>query len=352
MENKNQNVIDEITQALENKEKEDKDFENSVKYVDISTFDIEKSSIKEQTDILKNIFSAVSTTEVVCVQSGYSAVLSALTYKDILTIMNANVSSYESKLNLFKTIYNKITRLSFCKNYNEAKPSFEEWLALTAYGDLDTLLFGLYNSTFQEKSTISFECPYCKAENVISINNSSLIQISGDRNKFSKLVEEIAQNSDSIEKMGEYSSISLNGENQKRNLKSFVLPDSQIVCSVKLPSMKDVLQVLKTISEDTLAQHKDDEISVFLTIYKILIKGKNDKYSVINDKKDVLQLMGLLSLKDISVLRQISLKMIEEKHIFYQINKETCSECKKDIFNIPIDIESLLFFQISEKQLI
>lgn len=342
--------LDKLTEILEKENSLKESSKSKLNYVDIDSFQIDQPTVETQKASIENIFGQVSSYEVVCLQSGYGATMSALTYKDILTITNANVSSYEARKNLLNTIYKKIQKLSFCEE--NKKPKFDEWLKMTSYGDLETLLYGIYCATFQEKSSVNVLCPYCEKEGTISINNNELIQTEGNKAEISNEIDEISKNADSIDKVMDYSIISIDEKHKKKNIKSLMLNKSKMVFNIKRPTMYEILDILKNMKEDVIASLSSDTFNMLLCTFSIYVKNKdNDKYFVVKNKNDIVTIINMLSVEDVSDLKQAIDNILEEKYIYYKIKKTTCPNCKKEIYNIPMDIESLLFFQISEKQL-
>ena len=57
-----------------------------------------------------------------------------------------------------KIIYNNIEDMSI------TKPSFSNWLKITALTDLETLLFGLFASTYPKESEVTIGCENRKCE--------------------------------------------------------------------------------------------------------------------------------------------------------------------------------------------
>lgn len=342
--------LDKLTEILEKENSLKESSKSKLNYVDIDSFQIDQPTVETQKASIENIFGQVSSYEVVCLQSGYGATMSALTYKDILTITNANVSSYEARKNLLNTIYKKIQKLSFCEE--NKKPKFDEWLKMTSYGDLETLLYGIYCATFQEKSSVNVLCPYCEKEGTISINNNELIQTEGNKAEISNEIDEISKNADSIDKVMDYSIVSIDEKHKKKNIKSLMLNKSKMVFNIKRPTMYEILDILKNMKEDVIASLSSDTFNMLLCTFSIYVKNKdNDKYFVVKNKNDIVTIINMLSVEDVSDLKQAIDNILEEKYIYYKIKKTTCPNCKKEIYNIPMDIESLLFFQISEKQL-
>ena len=345
----NSKLIQEISESIKQETQKKQEQLSKIQYVDFDDIELENTSVDSQKNAIENIFGKISSYEVVCIQSGYSATLSALNYKDILTITNAAVSSYETRKNLLNTIYKKIIKMSFC---GEKKPKFEEWLKITSYGDLETLLYGIYCATFQEKSSISFDCPYCKENIVATINNASLVQVEGNKLELSKEINDISLHADSLSAVESYSLVSATGDNKKRNIHNIKLEKSGIIFSIKLPTMAEVLNLLKTVDESVLVKLNADNFNILLVTSSIFVKKENGKYFSILNKNDIIHMIDMLNVDDFATLKTAVYDLIEKKHIYYQISKQQCSHCKKDIFNIPINIEDLRFFQISEKQLI
>ena len=342
--------LSKLTEILEKENSLKESSKSKLNYVDIDSFQIDQPTVETQKASIENIFGQVSSYEVVCLQSGYGATMSALTYKDILTITNANVSSYEARKNLLNTIYKKIQKLSFCEE--NKKPKFDEWLKMTSYGDLETLLYGIYCATFQEKSSVNVLCPYCEKEGTISINNNELIQTEGNKAEISNEIDEISKNADSIDKVMDYSIVSIDEKHKKKNIKSLMLNKSKMVFNIKRPTMYEILDILKNMKEDVIASLSSDTFNMLLCTFSIYVKNKdNDKYFIVKNKNDIVTIINMLSVEDVSDLKQAIDTILEEKYIYYKIKKTTCPNCKKEIYNIPMDIESLLFFQISEKQL-
>ena len=342
--------LEKLTEILEKENSLKESSKSKLNYVDIDSFQIDQPTVETQKASIENIFGQVSSYEVVCLQSGYGATMSALTYKDILTITNANVSSYEARKNLLNTIYKKIQKLSFCEE--NKKPKFDEWLKMTSYGDLETLLYGIYCATFQEKSSVNVLCPYCEKEGTISINNNELIQTEGNKAEISNEIDEISKNADSIDKVMDYSIVSIDEKHKKKNIKSLMLNKSKMVFNIKRPTMYEILDILKNMKEDVIASLSSDTFNMLLCTFSIYVKNKdNDKYFIVKNKNDIVTIINMLSVEDVSDLKQAIDDILEEKYIYYKIKKTTCPNCKKEIYNIPMDIESLLFFQISEKQL-
>lgn len=284
--------------------------------------------------------------QVTCAQSGYTAKVSALVYKDIVDITNSSLSNYESRKQIYKTIYSKIAGYSA----DDWRPTFDEWCKFTSLGDVETLFYGLYCATFPDSSTVKYECPFCGSANVINVSNNSLIHTAYDKQEMMALSDRISREASTVDKIKEFSSV-VKSDLNPGNTKSVRLPDSKMVFTLRLPSLATTLDLLRTFDESALAKESNDSINVFLTTAELRIPNASGKYSKVDSPKDVMRIIGMLSVNDFAALKAIVMKMLEDKHITYKIEDQICSKCGRKVAEIPLDIESLLFFQISEKQL-
>ena len=329
---------------LGNEKAKQESIENMTEYVDLDEIKFAKASIQAQQESIVSIFNSKPAYQVVCSQSGYMAKVSALVYKDIVAITNSNLSNLETKRETYRVLFSKITGYSAQK----WRPTFEQWLEATSLGDVETLFYGLYCATFQDESTIRFDCPYddCGETNIIKINNKQLIRVE-DRAEMLELTNRISKEADTVEKIKEFSSVVKN----KTNMKNLRLPESKIIFTIKLPSLAKVLDVLKTYSDAELATLSNDALNIILSTEAVAIPDSEGNYSYITDKKDYAGVIEMLSVSDISVLKNVVTKLFASKHITYCVEHQECTACKRKINKIPLDMEALLFFQISEKQL-
>lgn len=335
-------LLNELVSAYKANMSPEEKLDNDIELVDIDSIKYETSSITDQRNSITSIFNAKPSYQVVCAQSGYMAKVTSMVYKDIVAIMNSNLSTYESKKETYKILYSKIA------GYSAEKwaPSFEEWLDMTSYGDVETLFYGLYCATFQNTSSIKFRCPTCGKIATIDVDNSQLVSVN-DRKDMLEYTKTISKEADTLEHIKEYSMVI----NNKNNVKYIKLPKSKIIFGVKIPSLKKVLNDYKTNSEEALANASEDAEQILLYTDSVSIPNSNGSYSKIETKEDILPLINLLDIEEMALLNRLVTKLVSEKKISYGVKKAKCSECQAVIDNIPLDMESLLFFQISEKRL-
>lgn len=336
------NTLRDVETLLKNQDNSTKKITDLIDYVDIDNIKFVKADVTKQQQSLVSMFSSKPSYQVTCSQSGYMAKLSSLIYKDIVTITNSNLSNYENKKEIYKMLFSKIVGYSAEKWH----PTFDEWLKATSLGDVDTLYYGVYCATFQDNSTIRYDCPWCGQAVVATIDNKKLVRVE-NRQEMLALTTRISKEADTIEKIQEFSSVS----DRKENVRSLRLPDTKIIFSIQMPSLYKTLDILKAFTDEELATKSNDQLNILLSTKSVAIPDESGTYSFIESQKDIFALLDLLSVDDFAVLRKVVADMFDDKRITYCVENQTCTECGKKINRIPLDLEALLFFQISEKQL-
>lgn len=333
-----------LTKSIEEKKTDTDELNSKIKYVDLSSIQIEDANVVTQRETVKDLLNIKASVGVVCAQSGYRAAMSSLTYRDIIAITNSSLTNYENKKAIYKVLYSKITSFSA----DTWHPSFDEWLAATSLGDVETLFYGVLIATFNNNISIKYECPFCGESNALSVNGNELIRVA-DKKEMMALIDTISREASTKEKIDEFSTIF---DNKKNNV-NIMLPDSKMIFVVRLPSLADTLLLLKTIPEEKLAEKTTDEINIILSTRNVLLYNKEtEKYSYIENKKDIFSLTNILSIEDFAVLKAAIFNMLQDKHITYKLENQKCGYCNKKITELPLDMENLLFFQISKRQLI
>ena len=314
---------------------EDKKKPKKKKKVDLDKLDIvdERDPISRQREIKNALYGNKSMFQIVAAQSGYSATMAPLVHKDAINILYTNLSRYEYKKNLYKVIYEKIV------DFSAGKMTFEEWLKETSVEDLETFYYGVYCATFPDQGTLSIQCPHCHDERSVKIPNLNLKKTT-NRKEMNKLIADVAANATTREKMKEYSLI---GKNE-----AFELEDSKIVVELRTPSLYDSLELLRLVPEEII--DKDiTSLTNMLYINRILVKRKDGKYIEQTDRQEILRTVDGLSIDDAQSLEELVSSRVDEHRITYSIKNYKCDNCGKEIKDIPISIEDILFTLIYDK---
>jgi len=296
-----------------------------------------KPAIHQAQDINTVFNNNVATFTVVCCQSSYTADMSGLTLAEKNAINNSDGDIFQMRQRLYKTVYKKIQSMSI------PKPDFDSWLRITSFGDLSTLLFGIYCQTFIDNNEFDITCGKCGKTTSATVNNQSLVEVR-DREAFGKLEEIIS----SI-KSGEELVASSIVHKQER----VMLDDSKIIVDVATPSLHDHLSLLKISNQKTLQEYAD-AFSAMLFISHLYMLDLNQTYNTgnavyyeVTDRARILNILLKLSNKDGEQLENAIENKLGKYKIDYEIHNVTCQHCKTKLPGIPVDIETILFTRIN-----
>jgi len=352
-----EDVKDAIKEEIETEEKEKKKEENrlikkfdnievkapsnfmSNVVVDLNNITIiDKPVLSQNEDLTFMINSNNHTFPVVCCQSGYAAQMTGLTLAEKNAINNSNLSIFQSRQILYKTVYNKISSMGF------EKPSFDDWLKITSWGDLNTLLFGIYCETYTENNDFDITCGKCKKKTSVTIDNQSMIEVK-DKEIYGK-IDELVHSIKSGEELANASII-----HQKHRV---MLNNSKIIFDIKNPTLWDHLLLLKQSKQEIIKQYPEAFSAIlfisnmYMPDTRSFMKGKPSWYEVTN-RAQILHTLLEISTKDGDQLEAYIEKELGKFKITYEISNITCSHCKAKLPNIPVDMETVLFTRINKQ---
>lgn len=295
----------------------------------------------------KDIEAAVSTgtsasVSVCCTQSGYNAKMAPLKYQEFFKMVNSEDSNYDSRKMVYKTIYDKIVETSI----GDWKMTFEDWLKATSVYDMETLCYGIYCATYVNDGRYTFTCPHCKSEINITLDHNK-IQHTADSANIQQLAEDIAKHSNSVDDLKKYSLVLKKHE-------TLALPKSGIVFELRVPSLYDMLTVLKVFTDEEMevfnSENRQFMLTIILSTASVFVKVQNDdRYSRITGLKDIYKVLNNLPIQDISVIRQKVISTLASNHVSYSIQDVKCTnpKCAKEIKFVPLDLEEILFAHIA-----
>ena len=305
--------------------------------MDLESIEITDKNPLDQFDDFKEVFNNnKSTYQVGLLQSGYIANMSALDMGDINRLITSSQDAYNERKSLYKTIYDH------AENTSVGKISFNDWLKLTSYDDVQTLLFGLYAQTFPDTNKFNIECPECGNQVSIKVDNNMLIQTEGD-GITDKMRELLKQQHDSPKSLLEKSLIHTD--------ERIRLPESNVIIDITTPSLNDHLKLLSQDSK--LIENNASEASLVLFTKKILIpdyKASRKKgrpvYSEVTQFKKKLKVLKSLGVRDGKIVNKKFQERSSRYSIDYSIKNYECPSCQSLIDEIPVDLETALFTQI------
>lgn len=313
--------------------------------IDLDSLQIIAATVEQQKEALDFISKSRPTTQVVCTQSGYGAKLASVTYEELLELLYSNETNYEYKSRLYKKVFSKIKEFS-AKAW---KPSFDEWLEQTAFLDYNTLMYGIFCSTYPDSSELMYECPHCGKTIRTKIHNSELIRTDNTK-MLHDLTEEISKHADTKKEIEEFSLVSA----KKSNLTPIKLPNSEFVVTIKLPTLKDVLKVYKELSESELLSLSSEELDRLIFVKDVYVPQvkdgvKTELVAPVEELTDRIMVLRTILPDDGLLISDEIYTKLENNHITYSISNKKCKYCG-ETGTVAIDMEALLFFQISGKR--
>jgi hypothetical protein len=277
------------------------------------------------------------------------AKVSPLTVRDDLSLKTMVVSVDNYDRILCKLLYDNTElidmKLPDGKDYEfKSKPSFDEFLNLISDFDKQSLLYGLYYSTYHTFNKQKIVCPSCKNEWEEEINCDHIIT----KDTFRIWNEPI-----------EFSKYLLSIDIEVSNNPAI----SKFRFNTKVPTMRDHLNILKLISSDKMKDNFDkfhkilstsEELTLITQSIEIFTKvtpaateeNPEPEETEVSEKID-----GILDVYK-TINEYIPLNIIEDiskqysdkfSHFSPKFKKEIrCDKCKND-FDFPVDIEVALF---------
>ena len=329
---------DSKTKPISKTAEKKKDELKKAKSVDLNKLTIiDKNPIEAEQNLKAVLYGGKSAVQIVAAQSGYMAKVIPLVHKDLINLMYSDLSTYEYKKTVFKVIYDKAVMFSV------GNMTFEDWLKNTSVSDIETFYYGIYRATFPE-GTFTFVCPNCGEESIFKINHNNLLKTT-DKQKMKQLVTDVSKNAMSFEAMHQYSLIN--------KTEGFELEDSKIIMELRTPSLWDLLEIYRNVPESVI-DRDEDSVNLMLYIKRFLIPFKNSEgelsYTEQVDSQEILRIIDNLSIDDSARLKNSLFERENENRISYSIKNLTCPKCKKEVKDIPVSIEDILFTRIFETE--
>ena len=279
------------------------------------------------------VFNSKPTFQVALPQSCYTVYMEALKFTDIDAIVNSTMDEYHTTLKMYQIIHNRIQATSI------GAISFDTFCECTSFLDLQNLFYGLHMQTFPGETTFDFKCIHCGHAFSQLIPNDNLI-FSRDEKIFERLAE-VAKNADTPDKV---KAGSLIAEHERICLKQ-----SKTIIDIRIPSLRDQLNLLKSVPSDKLTDMAEDLATLFF-IKNVLIlnvpetlEKKSPVYYPITGINPTIDILKNLSINDAKQLSEAIDSWTNRYKTEYKIPNFKCPSCKEDLGNMPIDMEQILF---------
>lgn len=282
------------------------------------------------------------TTQIVLPISGYTAEVAACSTYELLSLVLADqadedpVIAQEKK---WSVIHSKLVNTSL------GKMSFDTFMRHTSIMDYKFFIFGILTATYgAQNKSIPFNCDHCKSEFEADLVTSSLLRIERLTDKMVSLIAGAVDNSHVKDNADKW-----HKEAPVMSKKIIRLPSSEYIIELQLQSAHDnIHKSIEAINE--LAEK--DKIKAQLAIVasnvsRILIPDEEEPdvpYEV-TSTDDIIEVLYHLDDYDIKVVTDQSTKLLEGLNVEFGMKDLECPRCNHVSPYVPLDIESLLFFQ-------
>jgi DNA-directed RNA polymerase subunit RPC12/RpoP len=281
--------------------------------------------------------------KIAALQSGYTAELGALAFEDISRIQASAVDAHAARMKLLRTLHSRIQQFS-CGNIK-----FQDWLKVTAQGDYDTLMYGLYASTYPGENDFDVNCRHCGHQNKLTVDVGQLARVESDDvyAEIRKLLDPKTDFKGAIQN-------SLVGRTVQRKL-----PQSGIIAEIRNPSIQDYLdgvQWFVNMQDKNTGMLPSEiagaEVIRTLTMYvqRLLVPVKGGaQYLPVENQLERSQLIGRLPRADGQALTDAVDAETKKLEVSYSLPAYNCAGCGKRNEDLFLDFEALLFIKLREK---
>jgi hypothetical protein len=306
--------------------------------IDLNNLEVFTTSALTRSGAIDRILKSKSTFMVTLPQSAYVAKMSSLNLEDKIRILNSVETPFENRRKLYKMVYDHIEEMSI------TKPKFDQWIKMTSYHDVDTLLFGIYAQTYPGESDFDITCGKCENKVEAKIG-AHLLSCMKDKDIYQHL-DAVVQSNDPARTQA---------ASMVHNTSRVLLPDSKLIFDIITPSIADHLMLLKAFNPKAVADISNI-VGMMLFLKQIFIpdmaafnQNKKAAFFMTEDRNEMLRIISNLSTKDGDKLNDEINERAKKYEINYQLPKMTCASCGNEIEAINIDCESILFSSMMGK---
>lgn len=318
---------------------------SNIDFPKLSAADLASITIEDDTlsdiDLISNREAIMSARnagyQVSALSSNYTAVMHSLKFEDKSRLSAAQEDAAQYYKRLFLTVFN---RLDF---KTENKPSFENWLKMTAYSDFETLLFGTYAQTYPGKSAFDISCPKCKTELKPEFQPEHLLHPASS---------DVESRINSINAHdGSVSSIQANTLVNKVERK--LLPDSNVIIDIRTPSLRHHLDLFEKFHKQISGDLSNAFVALMFTKQLLVPNIKRYKqtgemtYIAVTKPEAIISYFAELSLTDADQLEKLIDGVSSTYQLEFKLPEFDCTSCGYHFESIPIRIEKLLNLKVA-----
>lgn len=306
-----------------------------VEFKEDSNFDMAKLRID------RNAKQGVRKVQVVCTQSGYSVCCLPMNSRELQNYGRDERSkvenSYGTNMAIAEAIYRKLT------DFSCGAMSFEKFLDVTAFPDLETLVFGVYLATYPQFNNFNLSCTYknCQKDFVIPIKSDTLVQVAPG-NVTQQQIQDVLYSGknpvDLIKDSKRYTGIRIFTENKT---KMFI---------VRTPSINEFYERAYRGKRESIIQAYSEDMyfaGYIRSVGTLDIEKYNETGEIVYYQDDRIEAVDKaiadLSADDKEIFTRRMLDYINRYSVSYQIPRVRCPHCRRIMSQREVSPKSLFF---------
>ena len=281
-------------------------------------------------------------TSIVLIASGYTAVMKGCTPYELMEIVNENKNEVINQETRWALIYRKIEETSI------GKPSFNQFLEITAATDYATFIFGILCATYPDNDKFPLKCQTegCGREFDHHYSVKSLIRAEkmseGLKNRFIETVD-----ASHIKETAE----EVHGNSPVMDIKRIELPMSGFILDVSIQSAHDYIykSIKELSSENTEAKYQQAAITSSIVRKLYIRDADSDEYFEFDQPKDITKAVYSLDAIDLKILYKQVQDLFKDTAFEFGLMNVNCPHCRTVTNTVPIDVENVLFYRYRQE---
>ena len=319
---------------------------NALRLKKVDNNSADKNTTRLFSDVLKKKKNKAFRTKVVLPNSGYSASIIGLSSPEM-----RNYNDTLSGLDLFgqlefkyKTLFEKIVETSI------GEMDFDTFLKRTALLEYEILNYGLFSSTFPEKSTYPWRCAKCGSETQFTYENKAYLDT--HENDSEKKAEVLA----AMRKVLKGEAINakeLFDDSETANNYRVLLKDSKIIVELRHPTLYDQLYDTVANTDQQLIENNEALINLMPFISAVYFPTNEEvenvpveqlEYLKLTTVSDKINALNIVDDADDDALSSAIEKNILSKYVItFTMRPPKCPNCGNVPEPEPINFETMLF---------
>jgi len=320
----------------------------------MSDFSVNKGlgSMEIMANIVKAQKQYASVQEVILNGSFYSAEISGFNLATRDAIRNSNSSERAFMYKIFQVLYDHI------ENATPFKPTFEDWLRITALSDLDSLYWAAYSATYRSGNEMKMRCTNresgadgrtpCTNEIDLKFKPKDLPRFEDDRT-----IIRIADVLKQFKVGGQFNNVDDLIANSLVGMEfNLLLPESRVLVVSKMPSLADHLESMDK-SKTSKATESIKEIEPFLKSVAMFNpdatrSSGSPQFDLVEDDVARAKLLNNLSDEDYKYWEKKLEEFISPFKVTYKTPDYKCNVCGHVNPGVELNMTSMVFRRLTE----